>query len=161
MSRYLGYPDQLDNDLVAYYWYPGDFTFDDGMVAGSAARWFPFRAFMDHPLVYPQLSKYFLGADDGEAEHWLLLDRQARKFWVGTPKEVAAALRNQHGIQPPTKPLEVNMEDLEKVCRDLAGFMEVECPSKDEITARIQHENELLEGFQAWLKNLTDSNPKQ
>jgi hypothetical protein len=84
----MGYPG--DRKWVAFFWTPfGDeLEYDDGHSAGTI-DWPACWAFTRHRLVRPLIRGYDFGSSENEAARWLLLDRQARRFYAG--KKVAVA----------------------------------------------------------------------
>jgi len=106
----LGYDG--DARYVAFYWQPAgdEVMYDDGQIAGDG-DWWAWIEFENHPAIAPHLwlpcprcrgrgttntlendscdacdgsglLPLNLGSSDFEADHWLILDRQERKFYV-------------------------------------------------------------------------------
>jgi hypothetical protein len=106
----VGYPGAAR--FVALYWTPfGDeAVYDDGAQSGDGSG-VAYQGFVHHPAVAHHLTPYELGSSDQEARHWLLLDRRARRLYVGPRTDVAVVVRAQPGradVQPrealPTEP---------------------------------------------------------
>ena len=98
--------------VIALYLTPfGDeAVYDDGALSGDGSG-VAYQAFVHHPAVTCHLAPYELGTSDREARGWLLLDRRARRLYVGPRADVAVVVRAQHGrpdVQPrealPTEP---------------------------------------------------------
>jgi hypothetical protein len=94
-------------DYVALYWEPcgDDACYDDGALSGDGSS-AAFLAFARHPAVAPWLAPYDLGSSDATAREWLLVDRRARRLYVGPRADVAAVLRRQDGRPDPAEPSE-------------------------------------------------------
>jgi len=148
LAKFFGY--EGERDLVGFCWYPGGLTFDDGQTAGSAARWYPWTLYLQHPKVRAQLWAYILGADDEEPVHMLLLDRRAGTLWVGHREDVARVLRPEPEESGPVEPLEVTEEDLRQFMDSLV-LKEV---SPADIQERRRIDMKVQNEFQAWLDSL-------
>lgn len=77
---------------MAFYWSPmGDEArYDDGLRSDDADG-AAYLAFVEHPTVEPQLRPFDLGSSEGEAQHWLVLDREDRTS-ARRGRRMAAAL---------------------------------------------------------------------
>ena len=113
----LGYPGQAR--LVAFFWSPmGDEAlYHDGLHSG-VGDWTAYLAFVEHPTVEPHLRAYDLGSSEDEAQHWLVLDREARTLSV-LPAENAVLLLAQQWGGRPAVPL--RLEALDPVPQVLAA----------------------------------------
>lgn len=106
----IGYPGPAP--FVALYWTPfGDeAVYDDGALNGDGSG-VAYQAFVHHPTVARHLAPYELGNSDREARDWLLLDRRARRLYVGPRADVAAVVRVQRGLtdDEPGEPLRTEL----------------------------------------------------
>ena len=98
--------------LVAFFWSPlGDeAVYHDGKCSGDA-DWAAFLAFVEHPTVEPPLRPFELGSSEEEAQHWLLLDREARTLSMLPAQEAAVLLLEQHGQLRSAVPLRLEVLD--------------------------------------------------
>jgi hypothetical protein len=83
-----------DARYVAFYWTPAgdEAVYDDGQVSGDG-NW---HLFLTLRHQHPELDqRYNDGYSDLEADHWLLLDREARSLMVLPKAEAQARLRQQ------------------------------------------------------------------
>lgn len=100
-------------DLVAFYWTPcGDeLAYLDSQGNGCAgANWNAWLVFVRHPAIAPFLSPFELGSSEDEAKYWLLLDRKARVFYIGTVEQVTRCLS---GNSPPPPEAPVVIDEIE------------------------------------------------
>ena len=99
LEQALDYPGQAR--LVAFFWSSlGDEAmYDDGRCSGEA-DWAAYLTFVEHPKVEPHLRPFDLGSSEEEAQHWLVLDREARTLSVLPAEEAAALLQQQWGTRP-------------------------------------------------------------
>ena len=112
---------------VAFYWTPvGDeAVYDDGQVSGHG-NW---QMFLTLRHQHPELDRrYNLGSSDGEADHWLLLDRETRDLAVLSKAVAQARLRQQW----PTMDL-----DAELTALDLGLIMEAVQQALDSVGATL------------------------
>jgi hypothetical protein len=58
--------------------------------------WEAWQAFTLHPVMRAYLDPFDFGSSDRTATHWLLLDRQNRRFYVGVAGKVNALLTSKH-----------------------------------------------------------------
>lgn len=114
-EQVMGYPG--NRKWVAFYWTPfGDeLEFDDGHSAGTI-DWPGWLAFVRHRLVWPLIKAYDFGSSESEARHWLLLDRQARQFYVGEKRAVYDFLQS-FKRQIKSEPVEISHDQLEQLRR--------------------------------------------
>jgi hypothetical protein len=105
LEQALDYPGQAR--LVAFYWSPSgdEATYNDGAQAGDG-DWVAYLAFVQHPTVEPHLCPFDLGSSEEEAQHWLVLDREARTLSVLPAEEAAALLQQQWDTRPASLPLQ-------------------------------------------------------
>jgi hypothetical protein len=95
---------------VAFYWIPGgdELVWNTGW-SSATGEWMAWLTWTRHRRVAPLLAPYDFGSSDGEAHHWLLLDRESRACQVGTPEAVYAFLRTHNplpagpALLPPTR----------------------------------------------------------
>jgi hypothetical protein len=84
----LGY--EGDARFVAFYWEPAgdELMYTNGQISanGEYAPWILWRR---HIATAPTLFGYDFGSSDTPARHWLLLDREDRRFYVGEADQVA------------------------------------------------------------------------
>ncbi|RQW85631.1 MAG: hypothetical protein EHM79_11370 [Geobacter sp.] len=90
-ERCLGY--KGEGRFVVFFWEHFDeLCFrDDFLNSGTldSASWL---LFMQHPFVRRHVSSFDFGSADFPARHWLLLDRDARRFFVGDRETVESFL---------------------------------------------------------------------
>jgi hypothetical protein len=93
-ERSVGYLEE--SRFVAFFWGICDELcfHDDSLNSGTldSAGW---QVFTGHPFVRLHLSTFYFGSADFPARHWLLLDREARRFYVGERDAVEAFLEGQ------------------------------------------------------------------
>ena len=94
LERALGY--EGDAARIAVYWkLAGDeVEVDDGRL-GQHGEWDNFLLYTQHRAVAPYLVPYDLGSAHTPAQHWLVLDRQARRWYVAPAREAAQHVRAQ------------------------------------------------------------------
>jgi hypothetical protein len=110
-EQVMGYPG--NRKWVAFYWMPfGDeLEFDDGHSAGTI-DWPGWLAFVRHRLVWPLIKAYDFGSSESGAIHWLLLDRQARQFYVVEKRAVSDFLQS-FKRQIKSEPVEISHDQIE------------------------------------------------
>lgn len=95
-ERSVGYLEE--SRFVAFFWGICDELcfLDDSLDSGTldSAGWLVFTG---HPFVRLHLSTFDFGSADLPARHWLLLDRVARRFYVGERDTVEVFLETQAG----------------------------------------------------------------
>lgn len=96
IERLLGYRGSCR--FVAFSWGACDelIYLDESLVSGTldSAGW---SVFIGHHFVQKHLAPYEFGSSNRAARHWLLLDRQARRFLVGDREVVEAFLEESSG----------------------------------------------------------------
>ena len=152
LEEAVGYPG--DAAFLALYWTPlGDeVIYEDGVRSGTGA-WAPFLAFKRHPAVAPVLAPYDLGSSDAEARDWLLLDRRARRLYVGPRADVAAVLRAQAGRPQDDEPATPLSAELVAELATLP-FAEVRIDPAalaTRVDERMRRERELVAALVGWL----------
>jgi hypothetical protein len=104
LEQALDYPGQAR--LVAFFWSPSgdEALYEDGRCAGLG-NWLAYLALVKHPLVEPHLRPFDLGSSEDEAQHWLVLDREARSLSALSVEAAATLLVQQWGARPAALPL--------------------------------------------------------
>jgi hypothetical protein len=146
--------------FVAFYWIPGgdELMWNDGWTS-TDGEWGAWLAYSRHPRVRPHLAAYHFGDSDREAQHWFLLDRQERRAFVGTPRDVQAFLY-AHNAPPAEDAAEAVVAgetlvlDLEQLTQALTEAWE-EVPSREismeEVQARMAASQQRITDLVAWL----------
>lgn len=98
-------PDPLLEQAVGYtrnaryfatWWQPeGDEAMVSDGIVTATGQWIGYLAFVEHSRVYPELSKYELGASDCNAQYWLVIDREEHKAYVTSPMDAQKFLTSQ------------------------------------------------------------------
>lgn len=140
--------------FVAFYWSPmGDEAmYDDGVVSADG-QWPAYQTFIYHPKVAPHLRPYNLGSSDGEATHWLLLDRTERKLYALPAGQAAVVLHQQWNNRPDAPPHLAALSDLQSVVNafaDMTGWQEIQVDMA-EVERRMQAHQARLNELVAWL----------
>ena len=82
-SRWIAFPWEPCGDELMYH---------DGTVSADGS-WHAWLTFAHHRRIAPALVPYHFGNSEEEAQHWLVLDREARTLSVGTVMDVQQFLR--------------------------------------------------------------------
>jgi hypothetical protein len=140
--------------LVAFYWTPmGDEAMvDDGVQSGDG-EWPAYRGFVEHPKIEPQLRAYDLGSSDGEARHWLVLDREARALYALPVRTAAALLHQQWAGRPDAPPVLESPEEVAALLdaiTDVANWQEATIDMAA-VERRMEEEGARLEAMLGWL----------
>lgn len=150
-EQVMGYPG--NRKWVAFFWTPfGDeLEFNDGHSSGTI-DWPGWLAFVRHRLVLPLIKAYDFGASDSEAVHWLLLDRQARQFFVGEKRAVRDFLES-FTRQLKAEPVEITYDQLEQLRRMLKeGLQEQKAEIKiDDVQQKVADKISRVDRMVAWL----------
>jgi hypothetical protein len=142
--------------FVAFYWTPyGDeVMFDDGLYSGTG-EWDGFLTFIRHPAIAPALQFYHLGDSDTEAEHALVLDREARKLFVAPIEQTSRFLQEQWPHMPEGEPLTMTAEEMMQSFMDalnIENWQEVSSVvNTEEITCRMEVHYALVQEMTTWL----------
>jgi hypothetical protein len=142
----LGY--KGENRWVAFYWDPcGDeIMWNDG-IASADGQWPAWLTFVYHPIVAPLLNQYNLGGSDEEAEHWLLLDRAKRVFYIGDRKTVHEFLVKS----APTHPfVHITEEEIKGFIQEVKKSISEINPSID-LEAIFRENERNFNALQGWL----------
>jgi hypothetical protein len=83
--------------FVAFYWTPAgdEIMIDDGAVRYDG-DWRAWLTFTHDPVIVQALAAYDFGSSNGEAVHWLVLDRRERHLYAVPVVEAQQWLRDQH-----------------------------------------------------------------
>ena len=87
-ARWLGLYWEPQLDQVCY-------TDGEDISTGNAQSW---QLFCTHPQIEPVLAPYYLGNDGRVAQHFLLLDRQTNRLYVGESVLVEDYLRHPESL---------------------------------------------------------------
>ena len=175
----LGYDG--DARYVAFYWQPtGDeVMYDDGHASGDG-DWWAWIEFENHRAIAPHLwlpcprcegrgttntlendpcdacdgsglLHLNLGSSDFEADHWLILDRQERKFYVAPIVTARRFLQEQWPPPPELTPEEEQafFEAIQRAVEELNQTWQP--PSSEELEARLTASMQLCREMVAWL----------
>jgi hypothetical protein len=156
LEQVFGYTGSAD--FVGFHWEPwGDeFRYYDGTWGADASPW-GYLAWSHHPSVQPTLERYQLGSSEFSPEHWLILDRKARKLFVDKAKEAKEFLNQQ------TSPLKqmlavMPVEDAQKALEEAfrkSMRMGAKAAEQNDFTRKIQaemaEEQRQLNLFNVWL----------
>ena len=150
-------------DYVALYWEPcgDDAYYDDGALSGDGSS-AAFLAFARHPAVAPRLAPYDLGSSDALAREWLLVDRRARRLYVGPRADVAAVLRAQAGRPQDDEPATPLSAELVAELATLP-FAEVRIDPAalaTRVDERMRRERELVAALVGWLNQAAGGTPR-
>ena len=154
LAEAIGYPGC--SRYVAFYWTPyGDeVMYSDGRISADG-HWHAWLLFIRHKSIAPHLQGYNLGSSDEEATHWLLVDRETCRMYVGTPGEVYPVIRGQfaeqnqaHEAQRNDTPGENTLEDFRSF---VESFVEVSGPKPEEIINAMRKQDALVEELRVWL----------
>lgn len=132
------------------YWEPcGDESmYDDGRHSGTGC-WSGYLAWVRHPAVALELAPCNFGSSDQEAEHWVLIDRQARRAFVAP---VAEARQILHSQWPAVEPAVLSQEEwATPLGRLREEFASRPMPTTAEIKARMLEQRRLEEEMVRWL----------
>lgn len=143
--------------FFAIYWHPcGDEAcYDDGRSSGTG-NWTGYLAFTRNPAVCLALAPFDLGSSDAEPEHWLLIDRKARRAFVGPWREVSRILREQWE-ESAAGPAVISQEEWAALVARLEEEIRSRpMPTMAEITARMEEQRRLEDQMVRWL----DSTPQ-
>lgn len=140
--------------LVAFYWEPAgdEARFDDGVVSADG-DWSAYISFLQHPKVAPHLGAFDLGSSDGEARHWLVLDREARALHALPVREAAALLHQQWAARPDAPPTLESPEELDALLEAATNEMGWQEVSVDmaAVERRMQEQGARLAEMLTWL----------
>lgn len=94
LERALGYTGEAR--FMATWWQPegDDAMVSDGLTTATG-QWQGYLAFVDHEAVHLHLMDYELGSSERPARHWLVIDRQERRAWIGKNGDARAFLQAQ------------------------------------------------------------------
>lgn len=155
-GQVMGY--SCNRKWVAFFWSPyGDeLEYDDGHSAGTI-DWPGWLAFVRHRLVWPLIKAYDFGSSESEATHWLLLDRQARQFYVGDKTSVSNFLQS-FVRQFRSESMEVSADQLENLAQLLRdGLQEQRVQIKaEDIQKRVDEKGRRIEAMVHWLDTVYD-----
>ncbi len=126
---------------VAFYWGGGDESYYADGRASRTGEWDGYQAYVDHWCIQPALRGFDLGSSEGEAVHWLLLDRQTRRVSVAKAEVVGQLLRQQWGIP-----------DQEPVVQQFSE--RVHAISQQNIVASMVAHQKQVSGMRAWLDHV-------
>ena len=175
----LGYDG--DARYVAFYWQPAgdEVMYDDGQVSADG-DWWAWIDFVNHPAVYHHLLwpcpqchgvgttnqlenetctvcdgagrlPLNLGNSDEEATHWLILDRQERKFYVA-PIATARRFLQEQWPPPPELTPEEQASIFEAFQEAVAKLnREWQPPSDEELQAILEESMQACAEMKAWL----------
>ncbi len=166
---------------VAFYWQPAgdEVMYDDGQIGGDG-DWWAWIEFENHRAIAPHLwlpcprcegrgttntlendpcdacdgsglLPLNLGSSDFEADHWLILDRQERKFYVAPIVTARRFLQEQWPPLPELTPEEEQtfFEALQKAVEELHHAWHP--PSSEELEACLIASLQLCGEMVAWL----------
>jgi hypothetical protein len=151
LERAIGYQNQRNARYLTLWWEPcGDEAMvSDGYITFTG-NWSGYLAYIQHPLVAPELVNYNLGSSEEFATHRLLIDLEGRHVYLVSAAEGERILTTQWASQTRTPPVTVFMEDLESL---LQGWVETrhETISMQEIFRQIQEDQHAVEALRAWM----------
>jgi hypothetical protein len=137
--------------FVSFHWTPyGDEAdYNDGQ-RGGTGNWQGFLAFVQHPTVYPLLSEYNFGSSEDDAQHALILDRQARKLYIASIKDTDTFLGQQW---PKTEPIRLTREEWERFKAEAIKNIKQkqENINMEDIHRRMEEQYAIVEDLQHWL----------
>jgi hypothetical protein len=118
LAEALGY--RGDARFVAFHYSAcgDDAVVDDGRTCSTCGPW-AFIAYRRHRAVAPLLAPFNLGYSDRDADHCIVLDREAGRASVGAIDEAREFLHARH--RPPPV---VSREQAEAMRRELEAMME-------------------------------------
>lgn len=96
LEEALGYTPSNPARYVAFYWEPAgdEAMFHDGLFS-TDCNWSAYLMWTYIPINERALLPYHLGSSETVAKHWLLLDRETRQAYVGTPDQIQPVLHQQ------------------------------------------------------------------
>jgi len=181
----LGY--QGDARYVAFYWQPAgdEVMYDDGHASGDG-DWWAWIEFENHSAVAPHLwlpcpqcggrgttntlendpcdacdgsglLPLNLGSSDFEADHWLILDRQERKFYVAPIVTARRFLQEQWPPPPELTPEEEQtfFEAIQKAVEELRHAWRP--PGAGELEESVRQSMQTCTEMVAWLDGQVES----
>jgi hypothetical protein len=90
-EKSLGY--KGESRFVAFYWeYFDEVCFHDASLNSGTLDSAAWLLFTQHPFVRLHLHSFDFGSTDFPARHWLLLDRESRRFYVGERETIESFL---------------------------------------------------------------------
>ena len=90
-EKSLGY--KGESRFVAFYWeYFDEVCFHDTSLNSGTLDSAGWLLFTQHPFVRLHLHSFDFGSTDFPARHWLLLDRESRRFYVGERETIESFL---------------------------------------------------------------------
>ncbi|MDB5313179.1 MAG: hypothetical protein JWO38_7381 [Gemmataceae bacterium] len=144
LEQAVGVPDAPAR-YVGLYWGEGDeLYFTDGRTSGTG-HGYAFLLYRRHPAVEPSLAGYHIGACDQPADHWLVLDRQARRLAVAP---VAMARDLLRGQWPPSDPATLSEADWRAIVDHLRSRP---VPTMEQLFAALQEQRQVEKELVTWL----------
>jgi hypothetical protein len=163
-ERALGY--EGDARYVAFDWMPGgdELMYHDGTVSADG-DYNPWLLWTRHITTAAVLAGYHFGNSDEPAQHWLLLDREERRFYVIPARdgerffaELPEAVEERRRWEA-LSPEERERLQREAWARFQEAFKEIPKPSMEDIHQRIEESHRRYLELAQWLDEQQASCP--
>lgn len=152
LEQALGYDGQARS--VSFYWGAGDEAYYDDGRYSATGEWDAYLAFVRHPTIEPALQPYHLGDSESPATHALVLDRVARKLYVGTVRQVNRFLQGQWP-RVSTEPARISQKEMTQSVLDalnMENWQEVHTTiNPGEIMREMHEHQQLVQEMKTWL----------
>lgn len=145
----LGYRSQAR--FVAIYFGAGDEGYaEDGRFSMTCDP-HAYLAFIRHPACMA-LAPFNLGSSDDEADHLVVIDRQAGRAYVAPVAEARRFLREQWQESAPLGPVVLSEKEIEAVMAHIRQQLDARpMPTPEQIMAALHEQHRLHRELVAWL----------
>jgi len=146
-----------DARFVAIFWEceSDALGFSDSKFSSGLIDYQGWMLFHKHPLVRLHFLEYDFGSSSYEAIHWLLLDRQSRRFYAGEKGAVASFLESEAFPvgKPARKDSSVLVNQVNYLLDRVDEFRKVGV-APDELIKSLQEKKAVRDNLRTWLGRL-------
>jgi hypothetical protein len=138
--------------FFATWWQPeGDEAMVSDGIVTATGEWVGYLAYVEHPRIDPELSRYELGASDCPAQFWLVIDRVECKAYVARPADAQKFLAGQW----PEEAITLNPAQMDQLLEALDRWLvEDRQATVGDVLAWMEANQKAVAALQAWLNEM-------